>query len=84
MTAHSEMDKICFARSNLGDEPKKNVFTSWHGNIKPSNVFVECSGQNANYMPYLVFSDRAINIYEQVELKHSEGKWRGNMFSMRI
>lgn len=29
-----------------------------HGNIKASNIFIESSGQNANYEPIVILSDR--------------------------
>jgi hypothetical protein len=58
LAAQSEFEKICLVHAK-GTEP----MTSWHGNIKASNVFVECAGQNTNYAPYLLFSDRAITPY---------------------
>ena len=29
-----------------------------HGNIKAANIFIESSGQNANYEPIVILSDR--------------------------
>ena len=42
VAAQSEFEKIFFSQRELdGDNVSSSVCLSWHGNIKPSNVFVE-------------------------------------------
>ena len=55
MEAQAELEK--FNSSLVGEGDSKPL--NFHGNIKMTNIFVEYCGQNNNYAPNIVFSDRA-------------------------
>ena len=59
MEAQAELEKLNYCLSEEGNGLARKPSQSFHGNIKPSNVFVEYSGQNNNYTPNIIFSDRA-------------------------
>ena len=59
MEAQAELEKLNYCIAEEGNGMAQKSSLSFHGNIKPSNIFVEYSGQNNNYAPNIIFSDRA-------------------------
>ena len=59
MEAQAELEKLNYCITEEGNGMAQKSSLSFHGNIKPSNIFVEYSGQNNNYAPNIIFSDRA-------------------------
>ena len=55
MAAQAELEKFNYSFADEGN----NKALAFHGNIKMTNIFVEYCGQNNNYAPNIVFSDRA-------------------------
>ena len=59
MEAQAELEKLSHCIFEEGNNQEKRTNLTFHGNIKASNIFVEYSGQNNNYAPSIIFSDRA-------------------------
>ena len=59
MSAHEELSHIFTKKASKDANGQPEYQSNIHGNIKSSNIFIENAGQNANYQPIVLFSDRA-------------------------
>ena len=57
LSAHEEMSGL-FRKKWVASSDTMFPISNIHGNLKPSNIFIENAGQNTNYEPVVIFSDR--------------------------
>ena len=57
MSAQEELAQL-FAKLQSAGQAEAEAVPNLHGNTKATNIFIENAGQNTNYEPVIIFSDR--------------------------